>query len=61
MAVLVQAELSLGRQKYADLWVQGQLGVYSKFHASQGYIDPVSKKTKTNQQTNKPTLYSSGL
>jgi hypothetical protein len=44
---------ALGRQRQADFWVRGQLGLQSEFQDSQGYIEkPCLEKPKTNQ-TNK--------
>jgi hypothetical protein len=32
---------ALGRQRQADLWVQGQSGLQSEFQDSQGYVSQV--------------------
>jgi hypothetical protein len=42
---------ALGRQRQADFWVRGQLGLQSEFQDSQGYTEkPCLKKTKKKNQ-----------
>jgi hypothetical protein len=44
---------TLGRQRQADFWVQGQPGLQSEFQDSQGYTKKCCLKKQTNKQTNK--------
>jgi hypothetical protein len=41
---------ALGKQRQADFWVRGQLGLKSEFQDSQGYTE---KPCLENKQTNK--------
>jgi hypothetical protein len=45
---------ALGRQRQADFWVWGQLGLQSEFQDSQGYTEkPCLEKQKNKNQKNK--------
>jgi hypothetical protein len=48
---------ALGRQRQADFWVWGQLGLLSEFQDSQGYTE---KSCLENKQTNKQTQKNCG-
>ena len=42
---------ALGRQRQADFWIPGQLGLQSEIQDSQGYTEkPCLKKTKNKQK-----------
>jgi hypothetical protein len=45
------AGLALGRQRQADFWVRGQLGLQSEFQDSQGYTEkPWLEKQNNNNK-----------
>ena len=46
---------AFGKQRQADFWVRGQLGLQSEFQDSQGYTEKpcLKKKQKTKQQQKK--------
>jgi hypothetical protein len=49
---------ALGRQRQADLSVEGQPGLQSEFQGSQGYTEkPCLKKNKKNKKNKKQKKY----
>ena len=46
----------VGKQRQADFWVWGQLGLQSEFQDSQGYTEKPCLEKKTKKQTNKSKM-----